>query len=49
MRWPSNSAAPRLRNPMARFVSQMEFRWPFRIRSEHLQAVLRRNEFLLTE
>jgi hypothetical protein len=31
------------------FVSQMEFLWPCRIRSEHLQAVLRRNEFLLTE
>jgi len=43
------SAGPRVRSRMARFVSQMEFRRPFRIRSEHLQAVLRRNEFLLTE
>jgi len=30
-------------------VSQIEFRRPFRIRSDHLHAALRRNEFLLTE
>jgi hypothetical protein len=48
-RGPSSSVALRVRSGMARFVRQMEFSWPFRILSEHLQAVLRRNEFSLTK